>query len=898
MKNIKVFKLEEIEEFISFCKSLDRIVALDYEASSLEVHKKDFELAGIGISDLENGAYLLINCLEERNELSKEEISKIVGLYKHLEQTRTILVYNKSYEVAVTKRIFNYDIRVLDVLVVATTLAERGSLKDNTRKFVLKEKVDSKFSPFIEDEEEDYKEENFWEENIGHWTKALKTVIGSFLSKKGKENKHFTSFVEQVNLMDEGAFYIKPEVKLKGLNSGFDKLFELIEAEVPPEDQGHLKMVLFETIIERVNELRPEINYTYIPQAIISKYCIDDVFNTCKLFQFFIGKMKELDYSKAFESYNKQTDLAIILQNNGAAWNDNTRVYFVDILNDHLIQRLKKLILNERVIEKLEIPEMKVLEITTSLDLEFLKLFINPRSIKTRDIIEKVIFNTAMKIAWFLKSADDFIKKQANYGKKVLRNLNKYLVKYNSAEELLSIKEQLSQDIFYYKQNGTYKEKEFFDTQLDKFTLPGFDSKIVIPKIHFIFKNYFNIDFEDEKSYYSTPESAFFVDLFLCKKIMKEISGFDSKLGLQKVSSKEELHEDFECDYKYTPSFNPVAMETRRWGSGMHTLATNSHIRDCLEPIYGDNGINIHFDAGQSEVRVIAMIAGEEKLIQAYRDGLDIHRFNASMMLNKPMDQVTGTERSVAKAMTFGILYGKSAAKFVEGGTFKTVAEAEKAFSDFYSAYPKIKQWMDNKHDEVLKYGGVFTHYGDFLKIEFNRDSEKEVAEAQRSAVNWPIQHYSSCSAGIVIRELNEYYKKSGIRACPYSFIHDSCDMNVHLEDFIEVIYGLREKVNSIYLEKTGIEMDIDIGIGVNFGSCNDIKLIDNNNFEISGLTEDIEKIVSRLSKHYNLEASFVEDGFSIIDLKELFIKSAYNVYYNVPRKKTKCHITINHQLK
>lgn len=119
---------------------------------------------------------------------------------------------------------------------------------------------------------------------------------------------------------------------------------------------------------------------------------------------------------------------------------------------------------------------------------------------------------------------------------------------------------------------------------------------------------------------------------------------------------------------------------------------------------------------------------------------------------------------------TFGLLYGKTPESFFRDGTFKTLQEAHDAFDSFFKAYPKIKQFIDDKHKEVLDLKGTRTALGDIIKIDFDDTSEYETAEAQRQSVNFPIQHYSSCSAAIVIDELDEWCKQNDVQISPFLF--------------------------------------------------------------------------------------------------------------------------------
>jgi len=604
-----VFNLDQLDDYILAVKNLKgKFVALDYEASGLNTLENDqrFKLGGVGLSDEDEGHYLVVNSLESRNDLTEEQKEKIVGLFQWLESCKIILVYNQSYELNVTKRIFNYDIKVQDVLIIATTLDTRGSLKDNTRKFVFGETVSSSAPSYSDDDDEDATPADleFWEKNISLYNKHLRNIVKAYLPKNGKENKHFTSLLEQHSAMQESGQYVQPEHKIKGLNEGYFNLYNILEEELEPEDVPATKEILFETIISKVHNAEFEVDFTYIPSAMVSKYCISDCINTVKLFKVFAKMLGEGNYKKAFDSYSKQTVLAMEMENNGIAWDENAHQKYESELREHLLARMKSMILNPRVIEALEISDEQILEIKTTTDLDVLNGFINPRSIKTREIVTKVMMSTPVKIAWLLETSKDLIKKQNNYGRKVLAKMSKFLdLPYGSAESLMVIIPDLGPVVYFYRESGKASEKEFMATQLDKFELPGFNKEI-IAKFKDIFSRYFAIDFSSWDSINSMPESQFYVDIFLCKKVAKELSSFDSKLGMDCVTAKEDLYVDADFDYLYRGRFNPCAVTTKRFSSQYHTIATNSHIRDCLVSKHGENGILFHTDLSQAKTLV------------------------------------------------------------------------------------------------------------------------------------------------------------------------------------------------------------------------------------------------------------------------------------------------------
>lgn len=355
---------------------------------------------------------------------------------------------------------------------------------------------------------------------------------------------------------------------------------------------------------------------------------------------------------------------------------------------------------------------------------------------------------------------------------------------------------------------------------------------------------------------------------------------------------------------RYSCKFNPISVTTRRWSSSMHTLGTNSAIKECIETGFitssGEpDGFILGFDASQAEVRTVGYLADEQTLLQAYRDGLDIHTVSASKMFKKPMDQVTKTERSVAKGLTFGLLYGKSPESFYRDGVFKTLAEAQEAFDSFFNAYPKIKEFIDLKHNEVLEIHGTMTALGDKIDINFDPYKEYEVAEAQRQAVNFPIQHYSSCSAAIVIDELDNWGKKNNINFNPFNFVHDAGYFDISVVDFYKLVPVLRSKVVELYKELTELDMDIDIGVAISLGDFDkcEFEVINEKEFIIYGKSSVVDEILKRTSRHFNLDIEILEVTKSKLSLAEMFLKSSFNIKLGKEFENKKVKIALKSQI-
>ncbi|MBS5149325.1 MAG: DNA polymerase I, partial [Veillonella sp.] len=210
-------------------------------------------------------------------------------------------------------------------------------------------------------------------------------------------------------------------------------------------------------------------------------------------------------------------------------------------------------------------------------------------------------------------------------------------------------------------------------------------------------------------------------------------------------------------------TFNQMVTATGRLSSSDPNLQNipvrtekGREIRALFYPGAGYDTL-VSADYSQIELRILAHLSGDEALIKAFVDGKDIHRFTAAEVLGKSQEDVTSEERSHAKAINFGIIYGIS-----DFGLSRdlgiTRGEAKNYIDLYFSRYPKVKEYMDRMVQEAHETGKVRTMFGrqrelpDINSRNFNRRSF-----AERTAMNTPIQ---GTAADIIKLAMNQVEKK------------------------------------------------------------------------------------------------------------------------------------------
>jgi len=176
----------------------------------------------------------------------------------------------------------------------------------------------------------------------------------------------------------------------------------------------------------------------------------------------------------------------------------------------------------------------------------------------------------------------------------------------------------------------------------------------------------------------------------------------------KRMEQAETLLKAIEEDDRIHAQFEPTGAITGRFSCRKPNLQNISRgeLRACFAP--GDGNRLVVADYSQMELRIAAAIAGEERMIQAYEQGCDLHRQTASIVLGKPVEDISKEDRQLAKAVNFGLLYGQSAEGLVGYAKKKYGVEMEhesarEIHSIFFSAYTGLREWHKNARKMVAQ---------------------------------------------------------------------------------------------------------------------------------------------------------------------------------------------------
>ena len=226
----------------------------------------------------------------------------------------------------------------------------------------------------------------------------------------------------------------------------------------------------------------------------------------------------------------------------------------------------------------------------------------------------------------------------------------------------------------------------------------------------------------------------------------------------------------------------------------------------------------IDADYSQVELRILASLSGDAKLIAAYKDASDIHAVTASQVFHVPLEEVTPELRRNAKAVNFGIVYGISAFGLSEGLSISR-SEAKEYIERYFAAYPDVKKYLDGEVAFAHEHGYVKTIFGRRRPVpDINASNFMRRSFSERVAMNSPIQ---GSAADIMKKAMNEVNR--ALRAGGYA---SRIVLQVHDELLIEAPVAEQDAVKALLIDKMqhavdlAVELVADANVGMNWDSA------------------------------------------------------------------------------
>lgn len=275
-----------------------------------------------------------------------------------------------------------------------------------------------------------------------------------------------------------------------------------------------------------------------------------------------------------------------------------------------------------------------------------------------------------------------------------------------------------------------------------------------------------------------------------------------------------------EADGRIHGTFNQTITATGRISSTEPNLQNipirmplGSLIRKVFIP--KENCVFVDADYSQIELRILAHMSEDESLIEAYNSGMDIHSITASKVFNVPLEQVTKQQRSNAKAVNFGIVYGMSAFGLSQDLSISR-KEATEYINQYFETYPKVKEYLDNIVAFAKEKGYVKTLFGRKRPIpELKSSNFMQKSFGERIAMNSPIQGTAADIMKIAMINVDKRLQHENMKSRIVLQVHDELLVEAYKDEVDKVSEILSQEMSNA--ANLSVNLDVDVNVGDNW---------------------------------------------------------------------------------
>lgn len=264
-------------------------------------------------------------------------------------------------------------------------------------------------------------------------------------------------------------------------------------------------------------------------------------------------------------------------------------------------------------------------------------------------------------------------------------------------------------------------------------------------------------------------------------------------------------------------SFNQTVTATGRLSS------SNPNLQNI--PVRGDDGKEIRkafvpetgclffsADYSQIELRIMAHLSGDGRMIEAFNEGDDIHAATAAKVYHKPLEEVTRDERSKARTANFGIIYGISVFGLAERMNVSR-GEAKELIDNYFRTYPHVKEYMDESIEVARGKGYIETLFGRRRYLaDINSRNAVVRGYAERNAINAPIQGSAADIIKVAMVRIYERFRREGVRSKMILQVHDELNFSVLPEEKELVQRIVIEEMEAAYTLRVPLKADCGWG--------------------------------------------------------------------------------------
>jgi DNA polymerase-1 len=217
-------------------------------------------------------------------------------------------------------------------------------------------------------------------------------------------------------------------------------------------------------------------------------------------------------------------------------------------------------------------------------------------------------------------------------------------------------------------------------------------------------------------------------------------------------------------------------------------------------------------DYSQIELRIMAHLSGDEGLLKAFADDLDVHSATASEVFGTPLEDVTADQRRHAKAINFGLIYGMSSYGLAK--QLQVDRQVAQSYIDrYFKRYPSVHDYMERIREQARTQGYVETLLGRRLGIpEINSPNGARRKAAERAAINAPMQGTAADIIKIAMVALDDWLSSTVIKAKMIMQVHDELVFEVEESVVPKLIKQVDKMMSSAMKLKVPLKVDVNVG--------------------------------------------------------------------------------------
>ncbi|WP_251198164.1 DNA polymerase I [Anaerotardibacter muris] len=277
-------------------------------------------------------------------------------------------------------------------------------------------------------------------------------------------------------------------------------------------------------------------------------------------------------------------------------------------------------------------------------------------------------------------------------------------------------------------------------------------------------------------------------------------------------------------DGRIHTSFNEMVTATGRLSSSDPNLQNipvrtdfGRKIRECFVPLE-EGELFLSADYSQIELRLLAHLSGDEHLIDAFLSGEDFHAKTASRVFDVPLEEVTPTLRSRAKAVNFGIVYGQQAYGLAQTLDIP-MYDAKEMIDRYFAAYQGVRAYLDRVVEEAKAKGYTETLFGRRRYItELNARNPVQRGFGERTAMNHPMQGTAADIIKIAMRQVQDELLAQGAKTKLILQVHDELDFSVPQDELADVSAMVKRIMESV--ADLAVPLLVDVTSGANWAQA------------------------------------------------------------------------------